>query len=162
MLHMSGMPHYPLGLLLTALIAAAGCGSGATPPPFKPVADNKLLMNSIIDPNADILWDSVKSIMTLAGTEEIRPRSEDEWTILRNSAVALAESGNLLMMVPRAKDGDQWMKAAQALIDTSEAAMKAIDGRNADQLFTAGGDIYNACSNCHAKYLDAIVNANTN
>jgi hypothetical protein len=54
------------------------------------------------------------------------------------------------------------MKAAQALIDTSEAAMKAIDSRNADQLFTAGGDIYNACSNCHAKYLDAIVNANTN
>jgi hypothetical protein len=150
------------GLLLAGALAVAACGSGPVPPPFKPVADNKLLMNSLIDPNADIVWDSVRTIITAAGTEEIRPRTEGEWDAVRNSAVALAESGNLLMMVPRAKDGDQWMKAAQALIDTSEAAMKAIDSRNAELLFNAGGDIYNACSNCHAKYIDAIVNAETN
>lgn len=148
-------------LALTAAIAAAGCSRGTEPPPFKPVADNKTLMSAVIDPNADILWDSVKTIMTVDGTEEIRPHSEAEWTALHNSAVVLAESGNLLMMVPRAKDTDQWMKAAQALVDTSEAAMKAIDGRNAEQLFTAGGDIYNACSSCHQKYMDAIVNAKT-
>jgi len=148
--------------LAAGLALTMGCGGGPTAPPFRPIADNKVLMNSLIDPNADILWDSVKTIMTHDTTEEIRPRSEAEWTTLRNSGVALAESGNLLMMPPRAKDGDQWMKAAQALIDTSEAAIKAIDSRNADQLFTAGGDIYNACSNCHSKYLDAIVNANTN
>lgn len=152
-----------LAVLLTAgVVMMAGCGRGPAPPPFKPVADNKLLMSSVIDPNADIVWDSVKTIMTVEGTEEIRPRTEAEWTAIRNSAVALAESGNLLMMVPRAKDGDQWMKAAEALIETSEAAMKAIDGRNADELFTAGGDIYDACSNCHQKYMEAIVKANTN
>jgi hypothetical protein len=144
-------------VLLCAGAIAAGCGGGPTPPPFKPVVDNKVLMNSLIDPNADIVWDSVRTIITIAGTEEIRPRSEEEWTAVRNSAVALAESGNLLMMVPRAIDGDQWMKASQALIDTSEAAMRAIDSRNPEQLFSAGGDIYNACSSCHAKYIDGIV-----
>jgi len=25
---------------------------------------------------------------------------------------------------------------------------------------TVGGDLYESCSNCHRKYLDAIVNAN--
>jgi len=27
-------------------------------------------------------------------------------------------------------------------------------------LFTVGGDVYEACSNCHRLYLEAIVNAN--
>ena len=68
-----------------------------------------------------------------------------------NHAVTLAESGNLLMMVPRAKDGGEWMERAKELIDTSERAIRAADAKNADQLFTAGGDIYEACSNCHRK-----------
>jgi mono/diheme cytochrome c family protein len=40
------------------------------------------------------------------------------------------------------------------------AAIRAADAKNADRLFTIGGDIYESCSACHQKYLDAIVNAN--
>ena len=64
------------------------------------------------------------------------------------------------MLVPRAKNGDEWMKLSQELIDTGETAIKAAEAKNADRLFTIGGDIYESCSNCHRKYLDAIVNAN--
>ena len=135
-------------------------GCGPAPVPFKPVADNKLLMQSVVDPNADVIWDAVKTIITAQGTEEIRPRSDAEWTAVRNSAVALAESGNLLMMAPRAKDGGEWMTLAQELVDTSQAAMRAAESKNADRLFTVGGDIYDACSHCHQRYMDAIVNAN--
>jgi hypothetical protein len=138
----------------------ASCGSAPAPPPFKVVADNKLLMQSVIDPNADIVWDAVKTIITRDKTEEIRPKNDAEWIAVRNAAVALTESGNLLMMVPRAKDGGEWMKRSQELIDTGEAAMRAADAKNADRLFTVGGDIYDACSNCHRQYMDAIVNAN--
>jgi hypothetical protein len=144
---------------LAGLVFAAGC-SGPEPPPFKPLADNKLLMQAIVDPNADIVWEAVKTIDTKEGTEEIRPRNDDAWTAVRNAAVTLAESGNLLMMVPRAKDGGEWMKLSQQMIDTSEAAIRAAEAKNADRLFTVGGDIYEACSACHQKYMDAIVNAN--
>lgn len=140
-------------------ILFASCGS-APPPPFKAVADNKLLMQSVIDPSADIVWDAVKTIITRDKTEEIRPKNNEEWIAVRNAAVALTESGNLLMMVPRAKDGGEWMKRSQELINTGEAAIRAIDAKNADQLFTVGGDIYEACSSCHRQYMDAIVNAN--
>jgi hypothetical protein len=146
-------------LALAAVVVVAGCG-GPEPPPFKPLADNKLLMQAVVDPNADIVWDAVKTIDTKEGTEEIRPRTEEQWTAVRNAAVTLAESGNLLMMVPRAKDGGEWMKLSQQLIDTSEAAIKAADAKNADRLFTIGGDIYESCSACHQKDMDAIVNAN--
>jgi hypothetical protein len=143
----------PVALLMTS------CG-GPEPPPFKPVVDNKLLMAAVIDPNADLVWDAVKWIDTKEGTEEIRPRNEEQWAAIRNAAVTVAESGNLLMMVPRAKNGDEWMKMAQRMIDTGQEAIKAADAKNADRLFTVGGDIYDACSACHAKYMEAIVNAN--
>jgi hypothetical protein len=146
-------------LVLAAVLAAAGCG-GPQPPPFKPLADNKLLMSAMIDPNADIVWEAVKTIDTKEGTEEIRPQNAEQWTAVRNAAVTLAESGNLLMMVPRAKNGGEWMTLAQRMIDTSEEAIKAAEAKNAEKLFTVGGDIYDSCSACHQKYMDAIVNAN--
>ena len=67
-----------------------------------------------------------------------------------------AESGNLLMMPPRARDTGEWAKAAQALIETGTAAVQAAEKKNADDLFTVGGQIYGACTNCHVKYIDAI------
>ena len=147
-------------VVFVAGAAVAGCSSAPAPPPFKVVADNKLLMQSVIDPNADLVWDAVKTIITKEKTDEIRPHTNDEWIAVRNAAVALTESGNLLMMAPRAKDGGEWMKRSQELINTGEAAIRAIDAKNADRLFTVGGDIYEACSNCHRQYMDAIVNAN--
>jgi hypothetical protein len=147
-------------LAVSVSVLASACTSAPAPPPFKPVADNKLLMQAVIDPMADVVWDSVKTIVTAKGTEDIRPRTEEQWTAVRNAAVALTESGNLLMLVPRAKDGGEWMKRSQELINTGEAAIRAIDAKNADRLFTVGGDIYEACSNCHRQYMEAIVNAN--
>ena len=145
-------------MLIGAMFLAA-CG-GPPPPPFKPVADTKLLMQSVVDPNADLIWDAVKIIMTKEGDENIRPKTDAEWAAVRNAAVSVAESGNLLMMVPRAKNGGEWMQLSQDMINTGEAAIKAAEAKNAEKLFTVGGDIYDSCSNCHRKYLDAIVNAN--
>jgi hypothetical protein len=147
-------------ILLTGAALSSACSKGPEPPPFKPVADTKLLMQAVVDPNADIIWEAVKTVDTPSGTEEIRPKTDGEWVAVRNSAVAVAEAGNLLMLVPRAKDGGEWMKRAQEMIDTGERAIKAADAKNAQQLFTVGGDIYEACSNCHREYMDAIVNAN--
>ncbi len=146
------------GVVLGAL-AMIACG-GPKPPPFKPVADTKLLMQSVVDPNADTIWEAVKTIATVGNTEEIRPRTDEQWTAVRNAAVTVAEAGNLLMIVPRAKDGGEWMARAKEMVDTGEAAVRAADAKNAERLFTVGGDIYEACSHCHQQYMDAIKNAN--
>jgi hypothetical protein len=138
---------------------AAACG-GSKPPPFKPIADTKLLMQSMVDPSADAIWDAVKTIVTVGSTEEIRPHTDEQWTAVRNAAVTVAEAGNLLMIVPRAKDGGEWMARAKEMVDTGEAAVRAAEAKNADRLFTVGGDMYEACSHCHQQYMDAIKNAN--
>lgn len=156
------------GLIFVFGFIVVGCGgmapqggtaSAGPLPPFKPVVDTRLLMEAVVDPNADIVWDSVRTIITAQGAEEITPQTDEQWTAVRNAAVAVAESGNLLMMVPRAKAGDEWMKAAQALAETGQSAIRAIEARNAPELFTAGGNIYGACTDCHSKYVEAIVNA---
>ena len=146
--------------LVACAASLAACGSAPQPPPFKPIADTKLLMQSVVDPTADEIWDAVRTIITKDGTEEIRPKTNKDWEAVRNQAVALAESGNLLMMVPRAKDGGEWMARSRELVDQSERAIRAAEAKNADELFTVGGDIYQACSNCHQKDMDSIVNAN--
>jgi hypothetical protein len=52
------------------------------------------------------------------------------------------------------------MQLAQDMISSGQEAINAAQAKNAEKLFTVGGDIYESCSNCHRKYLDAIVNAN--
>ena len=146
--------------LCVGILSTVACSGGPQPPPFKPVVDTKLLMQATVDPTADEIWDAVKTIITRDRTDEIRPKTNEEWTAIRNHAVTLAESGNLLMMVPRAKDGGEWMARSRELVESSERAIRAAEAKNADQLFTAGGDIYEACSNCHRQYMEAIVNAN--
>lgn len=139
-------------LVVTCAVALAGCSESPSLPPFKPFADNRVLMQSVIEPAADVIWESVGTIITTQGTEELRPKNDQEWANVRNQAVLLAESGNLLMMEPRARDTDEWMKASQALIDTGTAAVKAAESKNPDELFSAGANLYSACTNCHQKY----------
>ena len=147
-----------LALSLSAALLCAGCG-GPQPPPFKPVADVKQLMLGAIDPNADVIWEATGTIISKTGVENRQPRNQEEWEAVRNSAIVLTEAGNLLMMAPRARDGDLWMKRSQEMIDTGLAAWKAAEARNVDLLFTVGGDLYEACSRCHQDYVDAIKNA---
>jgi hypothetical protein len=142
-------------VLIVAGVLLSACG-GPAPPPYKPIADNKLLMQAVIDPLADVIWESAGAVITFDGVEEITPKTQEEWTHVRNSAVALAESGNLLMMSPRAKDDREWMRLCQALIDSSVGAIKAAEGRKVDGIFSAGGEIYAVCSDCHAKYLPGL------
>jgi hypothetical protein len=145
------MPRPIATLILVAAVTGAACG-GPPPPPYKPVADVKQLMQGIVDPASDVVWESVATIFTKDGVEERRPRTKQQWENVRNHAMMLAEAGNLLMMPPRAKDGDQWMKRAQELVDTATIALRAAESQNVEQLLQIGGVIDEACENCHKKY----------
>jgi hypothetical protein len=53
-------------LLLVSAATFAACGGPS--PPFRPVVDTKLLMQSVVDPNADVIWETVKTIDMSAPT----------------------------------------------------------------------------------------------
>jgi hypothetical protein len=136
-------------------------------------------MLSVIDPSADVLWESVAVISTEKGVEDRQPRTEEEWATVRAHAVTLVEAANLLMIPGRKVaqpgkalqdegipgvlkaseiqaliDGDPGAFAASALAlhDAGVAALKAIDAKNVPALSDVGGVIDEACESCHTKY----------
>ena len=77
-----------------------GCGP-KTPQPNTSLS-LKQVMEWVIDPNADVVWESVKTISNAKGTTEIYPRTDAQWEAVRNSAATLMEAGNILMLEGRA------------------------------------------------------------
>jgi len=146
-------------LLPFALLVVPACGSPAPPPPppFQTTVNMKDLMLNVLDPAADGIWESVGTIMTMEGTFEKFPGTDDEWAGVRGSAIQLAESGNLLMLPARSNGSAEWITDARALIEASGRAIKAIDAKDKDALFTIGGDIYDVCTSCHSKFSPALV-----
>jgi hypothetical protein len=172
-------------LFAAAALNAAGCAqqTAAKPPP--PVAQYQLtativdLMEGLIDPSADALWDSVAYITNATGTEDRRPRTAEEWQAVRFHAVNLIEAANLLSMPGRIVASGQINNPAQPgpgelthaesqkLIDANHEgfvqfarvlqiagseALAAIDAKNAQALMDAGTTIDNACEACHVTY----------
>jgi len=160
-----------------SLVLVAACKDREPPAEYRPTATVKDIMDSIVDPSADVLWDSVVTIVSAAGIEEKRPRTEEEWLTVRRSAVQLIEATNLLLIPgrhvarpgERAEDskvelgpeeietlinGDRqaWTNFARGLHDAAVPALKAIDAKNGEGLFDAGGRIDTACENCHLRY----------
>ena len=145
----------PLLLILLVLVTAGGCTRGepgSQLPPFQTAANMKDLMLNVLDPAADGIWESVGTIMTAEGTFEKAPQTDDEWAVVRMNAIQLAESGNLLMLPSRSSGNAEWIAEAKALIDQSSRAIKAVDAKDKDALFTIGGDIYDVCTNCHKQF----------
>jgi hypothetical protein len=147
--------------------------------PFRPTASVQDLMVNVVDASADVLWESVAVISSEKGTEEKQPRTDEEWATVRARAITLMEGANMLMIPGRAvvepgkklqdegtegnltaeaiqklKDEDPMAFASRALAlhDSAQAALKAIDAKDAQSLSDVGGAIDEACEQCHTKY----------
>ena len=141
-----------LAICLGACNSAQPPAPVATAPPYLPVTDLEHLMEWVIEPNAQVVWRSVGTIITADGQEDIAPKTDLDWETVRNSAATVAEMGNLLMIEGRARNQDDWMKKSRAMIDSASVLLQAIDAKDAPAVFTAGGDLYQSCSDCHATY----------
>ena len=128
-------------LALTFLFAAT---QNSVKPPFKLVATVKQVMTAITAPASDIVFHAVSGV----------PQNETEWKKVENSALTLAESGNLLMLPGRSRDNAEWVKHSQAMIDAAKLAMKAAREKNPDNLSIAGDKLIGTCEGCHNKYMD--------
>jgi hypothetical protein len=132
---------------------ALGCAHQPPPPPFKPVTTVLELMESVIAHAAEVYWESVQVIVDADGVHERKPETDEEWESVWASAVAIAESGNLLMMTPRAVDDGAWMQFSRSLVEAGVEAAAAAQAHDVDRVFAAGEQVYNVCTGCHARYV---------
>jgi len=168
---------------LAGAIVLSGCSAKpqATQPPaapvFTPVLSVKELMENIVDPQADYVFDAVGSDISHNAVVDIKPTTDEDWIKIQRGAYVLAESSNLLKMTRKmAPDGvgnvapggpeltpsqiEAKVKENPALwnshADTLRAeALKVIDivrARDADKLLAAGSAIDQACEACHLDF----------
>src|SRR6185295_10268085 len=134
-------------------------------------------MDSMVEPSADFIFDSVAQIADEHGITEKAPHTDEEWKEVRRRAVQLLEAPNLLAMpgrkaalphersqnpqielqpeeIQKLIDADHaaFVSRALTLQDAAVTALHAIDARDAKGLFDAATALDNACENCHLHY----------
>ena len=124
------------------MLLLAGTALAADAPAFQPVGTTLQVMRAMVIPSSDVIF----AISANA------PKTAKEWTAVQNSALILAESGNLLMMAGRSKDNGEWMKDSKALVDAGNAAFKAANAKDLNKLGDVSDDILATCETCHNEY----------
>src|SRR5436189_5377630 len=91
-----------------SLLFWSSCSQQSQPPAqpqaqaeYRPTATIKDIMDSMVDPGADYIWDSVETVVSAKGVEEKLPRTDEEWKEVRRHAVMLMEATNALQIPGR-------------------------------------------------------------
>ena len=130
----------PSTLICVLLLGCSQAEPPAPPagPPYEVVADIHHMMDWILDPAADVIWDSAGFIITAEGEQDLSPTTEDAWAHVVHNAAVVAEGGNLLMM-PGRSAGEDWNEYSRGLVAAGRLAIEAAEAKDAEALFDAGG-----------------------
>ena len=170
------------GLLVAASLHAACSAPAPAEPsvpdtPFQPVATVREVMNSVIDPSIDEVWNAVQTVVDDKGTTDHAPVTDEQWAAVRRHALVVSEAANLLLMHGRPvahpgepslapgvelppeeirslidKNYDAWSSYVLQLQDSMKLALTAIDKKDTQALFDAGEQIDTTCENCHSVF----------
>ena len=174
-----------LGLMASSSVAFAQkrAAKGKEPSEVQAAQGRKVyttirdLMDSIVDPSADVVWGAVGTVVDQEGAHETFPKTQEEWLNVRRAAIRIIEGANLLMMpgreaapagtkseVPgvelepaeitalikkRRKSFDAFAKALRAL---GLEALQASEAKNVPLLEDIGGRMEDVCESCHQTF----------
>jgi hypothetical protein len=130
-------------LVCVAFAQAPGRPVVKTPPRLEPVAETKLLMEGLAQPNLAALGRGLKD----------RPADANAWTLARGQALLLAETGNLLLIRPPRNQGqDAWMERATELRTAASRLALAISKQDWERGRGGVAEVAVACNRCHQQF----------
>lgn len=184
-------------ILLTSLLLVACSDQTAQSPALAPVVEDSSVpaaapadyaefntsatirdvMNTLIDPNADAIWNAVRFELDETGEREVFPVTDEEWQLHRRQAIAMIEGANSLMIPGRRvappgattdfpeyeflpeeveaklrEDRQSWITYAQGFQASVQDVIAAIDARDVDRLSETAGLVDAQCESCHSQY----------
>ena len=175
----------PILIFVAVLVALSGAAADTPLQPvsqqdagdFMPDATVREIMESMMAPAAEAVWDSVAYISTREFTIDSKPETDEDWQKLRWHAVTMAEAANALLIPgrrvgpPGAVSDDPEHELApdeiQAMIDNNRSvwigfvhavhaqameAIRIIDAKDVEGLSVVGGSIDAACEGCHLQF----------
>lgn len=134
-------------LALAAIFPTIGwtqSSTRSTGPRLDPVAETKLLMEGLAQPNFKALDRYLKD----------EPADADAWQFARGQALLIAETGNLLMLRPpkSAAAEDAWMKRATDLREKATSLARAAAAKDGTKGRAALVAVANSCNRCHETF----------
>ncbi len=167
-------------VLVSLPVIGTGCAKAPPsprPPDLLRPATIKDIMDSMVNPSGEFVFESVQQISDEHGIREKAPKTDADWEAVREHVMVLIEAPNLLVMpgrkdappdvksqnpgielepaqIQKLIDGDRFafIRRARRLQDAATVALKAVDAKNKDALFQAEDGIDQACENCHLHY----------
>lgn len=125
------------------------------------------LMRGIIFPASNVIFSAqkenpadVKPAIDPSGATDVLDGSYGKWEAVENSALAIAEAANLLILPGRkcangrdvpVKNPD-WPQLVQGLRDAAMTAYKAAQSKDQHKMVDAAATLNAACANCHDRY----------
>jgi hypothetical protein len=173
---------FSLGLMAStsAVIAQQKAARGKEPTEAQAAQGRKVfttirdLMDSIVDPSADVVWGAVGTVVDQDGAHETLPKTQEEWLNVRRAAIRIVEGANLLMMPGRdaapagskseapgveleppeitaliRKSRASFDAFARALQAVGAEAVRASDAQDTAALLDIGGRMQDVCESCH-------------
>jgi len=116
---------------------------------FKVIGPSRQIMLAVTIPASDAVFNAAAE----------PPTTDGRWVTVERAALALAESGNLLLIPGRAVDDGEWARFSRMLIDTAAQAYEAAQAKDINGVSDAGNAIYEACEGCHKKYMPQAASA---
>ena len=178
-------------VILMGVSSACSSAKSSQPPPspppqaalwgdMKPIVSVKELMEHMIDPAADYIFDSVSTVIDPKGNVvEKAPKTDEDWEKLRIGAVTLAEGVYLLKVQPRftpegdenhsvgpdatelspaqilakvQKDPVEWNARIEALRNVGLEVLEIAKKKDTKELWEATENLDEACEACHRSY----------
>jgi hypothetical protein len=109
---------------------------------FQPVGTISELMVDIIYPLSDEFFYVMRE----------PPETDYDWTLLRRSALTLAEAGNLLMIQGRSIQQEDWMAHAKRLVEVGTEAYEAAVAGDLEAIVELSPALEASCRACHEQY----------
>ena len=134
-------------------------------------------MDALVDPQSDVIFEAVATIISKSGTEERAPKTDADWDAVRKGALLLIEGGNLLVVPGRHaagpgaksevpgvelepaeiealinKNPGLFVRRAQGVVGAAIVALKAIEAKDVQGLSNAAGALDAACESCHSDF----------
>jgi len=147
--------------------APAPAKPAAAGPAMQVKANLLQLMRGTLFPSSNIIFSAqdqnpadVPPAKDPATATNLLASAYGKWDAVENSALALSEVANLLMLPGRKcangrdvpiKNAD-WPKFVQGLRDAGVVVYKAAQTKNQDKIVDAADVMTTACANCHDKY----------
>jgi hypothetical protein len=169
-------------LLVILVGMLGGCQNEAKPAAvsesnFRPRASIAEVMESVVVPSADVLWNATAFDISAEGVKDFSPKTDEDWERVEWAGVTLAEGLNALLIPGRRvappgtvsespehelnpeqieeilkREPEVWVGFVHALDDTVQEIQEAIRKRDLKALNEAGGALDEVCENCHLHF----------